>query len=99
LDQPEELTEQMRLSDSLINSGMNLNQQMQLTEEEDQDDILMIGGISIFLPFSQEEAENCIADAATTEEQSQLMMTVEEEELVQMVQTAQAEERKEEGAF
>jgi hypothetical protein len=26
---------------------------MQLTEEEDQDDILMIGGISIFLPFAQ----------------------------------------------
>jgi hypothetical protein len=33
LDQPEELTEQMRLSDSLINSEMNLDQQMQLTEE------------------------------------------------------------------
>jgi DNA topoisomerase VI subunit B len=67
----------MRLSDSLINSEMNLDQQVQLTEEEDQDDILMIGGISIFLPFAQEEAENCVADdTTTTEEQSQLMMTV-----------------------
>jgi hypothetical protein len=35
----------------------NLDQQVQLTEEEDQDDILMIGGIGIFLPCAQEEAE------------------------------------------
>jgi hypothetical protein len=74
LDQPEELTEQMRLSESLINSKVNLDQQVQLTEE-DQNDILMIGGIGIFLPFAQEEAENCVADDATTtiEEQSQLV--------------------------
>ena len=53
LDQPEELTEQMRLSDSLINSKVSLDQQMQLTEEEEhQDGILMIGGIGIFLPFA-----------------------------------------------
>jgi hypothetical protein len=44
----------------------------------------MIGGIGIFLPSAQEEAENSVADGATTEEQSQLMMTVEEEELEQI---------------
>jgi hypothetical protein len=57
LDQPEELIEKMRLSEGLINSGMDLDQQMQLTEEEDMRDLLMIGGIRVFLPFSQEEAE------------------------------------------
>jgi hypothetical protein len=56
LDQPGELTEQMRLPEGLINSEMNLDQQVQLTkEEEDQDDILMIGGIGVFLPCAQEE--------------------------------------------
>jgi hypothetical protein len=45
------------------------DQQMQLTEEEDLRNLLMIGGIQIFLPFAQEEAEVCVADveAATTE--------------------------------
>jgi hypothetical protein len=45
-NQPEELTEQI-----------DLDQQVQLTEVKDQDGILMIGGIGIFLPFAQEEAE------------------------------------------
>jgi hypothetical protein len=35
----------------------------------------MIGGISIFLPSAQEEAENSVVHAATAE-QSQLEMTV-----------------------
>jgi hypothetical protein len=71
LDQPEELTEQMRLSEGLINSEMDLDQQMQLTEEEDMRNLLMIGGIGVFLPFSQEEAKVCVADdAATAEEHS-----------------------------
>ena len=48
--------EQMGLSEGLINSEMDLDQQVQLTEEEDLKDLLMIGGIQIFLPFSQEEA-------------------------------------------
>jgi hypothetical protein len=47
--------EQMRLSEGLINSEVSLDQQMQLTKEEDQDSILMIGGIEIFLPFTREE--------------------------------------------
>jgi hypothetical protein len=93
LDQPEKLTEQMRLSEGLINSDMDLDQRMQLTEEEDMRNLLMIGGFGIFLPFAQEEANVCVADdAATKEEQSQLTMTVrEEEELEQVFETAQAQ--------
>jgi hypothetical protein len=69
--QPGELTEQ-------VSSKVNLDQQMQLTEE-DQNDTLMIGGIGIFLPSAQEEAENSIADdTTTTGEQS--AMTVRKEE-------------------
>jgi hypothetical protein len=62
--------EQMRLSESLINSEVSLDQQMQLTKEEDRRNLLMIGGIQIFLPFAQEEAEICVADATTTEERT-----------------------------
>jgi hypothetical protein len=70
----------MRLSVGLVNSEVswnqpgelteqkNLDQQMQLTEVKDQDDLLMIGGIGIFLPCAQEEAESCIAGATTVEE-------------------------------
>jgi hypothetical protein len=69
---------------------------MKLTgEEEHQDDILMIGGIEIFLPFAQEEAENSVVHAATAE-QSQLEMTVEEEELEQVSETAQVDEEENE---
>jgi hypothetical protein len=77
---------------------VNLDQQVQLTEvKEHQDDILMIGGIQLFLPSAQEEAENSVVNAATAGEQSQLMMTVkEEEELEQAFETAQADERKNE---
>jgi hypothetical protein len=59
--------EQMRLLEGLINSEMDLDQQMQLTEEEDMRNLLMIGGIEVFLPFGQEEEKICVADAATTE--------------------------------
>jgi hypothetical protein len=48
--------EQKRLYEGLINSEVSLDQQMQLTGEEDRKNILMIGGIKIFLPFSQGEA-------------------------------------------
>jgi hypothetical protein len=61
--------DQMRLSEGLINSEMNLDQQMQLTEE-DLRNLLMIGGIKIFLPLAQEEVEICVACAAVAEEQS-----------------------------
>jgi hypothetical protein len=66
-DQPEELTEQMRLSKGLINLEIDLDQQVQLKEEEDQDNILMIGGIGVFLLLSQEEAEVCVAYGAAVE--------------------------------
>jgi hypothetical protein len=77
-------------------SKVNMDQQVQLTEvKEHQDDILMIGGIQLFLPSAQEEAKISVINAATTEEQSQLEMTVgKEKKLVQMVQTAQAEMKK-----
>jgi hypothetical protein len=96
LDQPEELTEQM---------SSQRDQQVQLTEvKEHQGDILMIGGIRLFLPSAQEEAENSVVHAATAGERSQLMMTDfhqtvtgrEEEELEQAFETAQADERKNE---
>jgi hypothetical protein len=50
-DQPKELADQMRLSEGLINSEVSLDQHVQLMEEEDQDNIMMIGGIQIFLLF------------------------------------------------
>jgi hypothetical protein len=84
-NQPGELTEKM-------NSKMDLDQQMQLTEVEDQDDILMIGGIGVFLPCSQEEAEISVAYGAAAE-QSQRTMTV-KEELEQTLEAAQARRRK-----
>ena len=47
----------MRLSEGLINLEMSLDQHVQLTKEEEyQDNILMIGGIGVFLPLAQEEA-------------------------------------------
>ena len=49
--------EQMRLSKGLINSEMDLDQQMQLTEEEYRRNLLMIGGIEVFLPLAQGDAE------------------------------------------
>jgi hypothetical protein len=85
--QPGELTEHISSQE---------DQRMKLTgEEEHQDDILMIGGIEIFLPFAQGEAENSVAHTATAE-QSQLEMTIEEEELEQVSETAQVDEEKNE---
>jgi hypothetical protein len=43
---------------------VSLDQHVQLTKEEDLRDLLMIGGIQIFLPFGQGEAEVCVADGA-----------------------------------
>jgi hypothetical protein len=87
LNHPEELTEQ-------VSSGMDLDQKMQLTEEEDLRSLIMIGGIEIFLPLSPEEEEIYVAnEAATAEEQS--VETV-KEELEQVFETAQAEASDEE---
>jgi hypothetical protein len=97
LDQLEELTKQMRLSEGLINSGMEVDKQEKLIEVEDQDNLMMIGGIEIFLSLAREEAKICVAGATTVEEQSQLTMTVrKEEELEQTLEAAQAEADEEE---
>jgi hypothetical protein len=66
---------------------VSLDQQMQLTEEAELMSLLMIGGIEVFLPLAQEEAEICVAGAATTEEQS--TATVREEGLEQISEAAQ----------
>jgi hypothetical protein len=58
--------EDMRLSDSLMNSEVSLDQQGMLTEE-DQRSILLIRGIEIFLPSSPVEARSCVADATAEE--------------------------------
>jgi hypothetical protein len=84
-NQPEEVTEQ-------VSSEMDLDQHVQLTEEEDQRNLLMIGGIEVFLPLTQEEAETCIVDVATTE--GQLAETV-AEGLEKMSEATQAGEENE----
>jgi hypothetical protein len=74
-----------------MSSEMNSYQQGQMTEEKDQKDILIIGGIQIFLPGSPIEVRVCVADVAATERQ--LAETIkEEEELEQISKAAQEEE-------
>jgi hypothetical protein len=86
-NQPREMTEK-------VSSKVNRDQQVQLTEVKDQDDILMIGEIGIFLPCAPEEAEICVADGATAEH-SQLTMTV-KRKLKQTFEISQADEGKNE---
>jgi hypothetical protein len=65
---------------------------MQLTEEEDQDNIMMIGGIGVFLPFAQDGVEVCVVDGATRTTE-QLAMTIRRAEgLEQTLEAAQADE-------
>jgi hypothetical protein len=71
--------EQMRLSEGLISSEVSLDQQMQLTKEEDLRNLLMIRGIGIFLPFSQEEAKVYVADEAAIARERQPAETIKEE--------------------
>jgi hypothetical protein len=74
-----------------MSSELSSYQQGQLTEEKDQKDILIIGGIQIFLPGSSVEVRVCVVDVAATERQ--LVETVkEEEELDQISKATQAEE-------
>jgi hypothetical protein len=56
-----------RLSEGLTNSEVSLDHQMQLTEEENQENLLMIGGIQVFLPHSLGEAEICVVEATIEE--------------------------------
>jgi len=46
---------------------VSLNQPEQLTEEEDRENILMIGRIGIFLSLNPGEAKFCVADDAAEE--------------------------------
>ena len=92
LDQPEELTEKMRLFEGLISLELSVDQQMQLTEKEDQNDILMIGGIKLFLPFAQEEAEGSVADDTTTAGEQSAMTIREEKELKNTLGASQVDE-------
>jgi hypothetical protein len=71
--------EQLRLCESLINLEVSLDQKMQLTKEEDQNNILIIGGIGIFLPLDPGKENLCVVDDAIEERQP--TVTVREEEL------------------
>jgi hypothetical protein len=72
----------------------NLDQQEQLTEDDNLRSLMMIGGIGLFLPFAEKEAEICVAyGATTTEEQSAETVR---EELEQVFETTQVEEAEEE---
>jgi len=74
-----------------MSSDLNSYQQGQMTEEKDQKDILIIGGIQIFLPGSPVEVRVCVVDVAAIERQ--LVETVkEEEELEKISNASQAEE-------
>jgi hypothetical protein len=84
--------EQMRLFEGLINSEVSLNHLEELTEEEYQKNLLMIGGIQIFVPFSKEEVEICVVDVAT--EAGQPSETV-KEALEQTWEVAQEEKENE----
>ena len=66
---------EMRLSESLRSSEVSSIQQGVLTEE-DQKSIMIIGGISIFLPISPAEASAHLEDAA---EKGQPTKTIKEE--------------------
>jgi hypothetical protein len=52
-NQPKKLTENM-------SSEMSLDQQVQLTKEEDLRDLLMIGGIGVFLPLSMKRQKSVL---------------------------------------
>jgi hypothetical protein len=86
---------QVRLCESLMNSEVSLDQQMQLTKEEDRRILIMIGGIYIFLPRSPKEAKVYVADEATIARERQPTDTV-KEELEQVFETAQEEEEENE---
>jgi hypothetical protein len=76
--------EEMRLSDSLMNSEVSLDQQGMLIEE-DQRSILIIGEIDIFLPKSPVEARACVA-YETIEEGQPTSSIIEEEEKENIIQ-------------
>jgi hypothetical protein len=52
-----------------MSSEMSSYQQGQLIEKEEQRNLLMIGGILIFLPLIPVEERVCVAEAATEDQQ------------------------------
>jgi hypothetical protein len=96
--------EQMRLSKSLMNSKMSLDQQEELTEKmssevssyqqgqliekEDHKSIMMIGGIKVFLPYSPVGASVCVTNAATVVGQPAMIV----KEMEQISEAAQGKE-------
>jgi hypothetical protein len=81
----------MRLSENLRSSEVSSYQQGQLIEKEDQKSLLMIGGIRIFLPSSQDKAREDVAEEAIKEGQP-TMTVIEEEKVEQMQISAPTEE-------
>jgi hypothetical protein len=68
----EEKEKEVRLSESLDNSEKSLDQQgVLIGEEEDHRYIIIIGGISIFLPRSSAEASACVAHEELMQEASE----------------------------
>jgi hypothetical protein len=61
------------------------------TQEEDRRNLLMVGGIQIFLPGSPVEVRICVADEGATTGEGQPDVTV-KGEVEQMLETAQEEE-------
>jgi hypothetical protein len=80
---------EVRLFESLMNSELSSYQPEELMEREDQRNLLIIGGIEIFLPLRSVGDKTCVADAATVE--GQPTETVMEEEVEQPLMIAQAE--------
>jgi hypothetical protein len=68
---------------------------MQLTKKEDQRNLLMIGGIQIFLLHIPVEVRICVVDERVTIVEGQLALTIVKEELEQVLEAAQAEEEDE----
>jgi hypothetical protein len=77
-----------------MSSVMSSYQPEELTGEG-QEDILMIGGIEVFLPLSLVEARACIAEVATVGEGQLALTVIEGEEVEQISEATQAEEGKE----
>jgi hypothetical protein len=70
---------QMRLSESLMNSEVSSDHREELMEKEDQTHFLIIGGIEVFLPYSLVEAREDGVGAATERQPTQTVMEEEME--------------------
>jgi hypothetical protein len=73
-----------------MSSELSSYQKGQMTEEKDQKNILINGGIQIFLPGSPVEVRVCVVDVAAIERQ--VAETVKEEEELEKISKAAQEE-------